>query len=365
MSEQLIFEYESDWVEYFNSMLRNEIREEIGNQNSIKASIIESNQSLDEFLKRHEEIELKPSKEPFFHNLKIRFEEKEYYFYLNNQNERFWVIHNIEKQREIESIVKNLTTDTYLQDKIYLSHNTMEKHQRNYSADSLGLTLNFEQKFTLDKINPVFVDDIDKFDDIAYTLQIWPKRSESIDFFLNQFKKIKIPINYKSLNFVFDDKESNEILIKEDLYYDGSFTIHRGKDLRRHLKFLNIVKKQYKNSMDEIEERRIDWNLMKGDLLTIKLDKKIDPKNFINVINQTKEFKINGFFMYRENNYFNFCCIDLHTGGKFYLQVSPEEIHINLEKDSCGNIVFRLFTNLQRYFLVSTKLTIDDIEMEI
>lgn len=73
ISEQLIFEYESDWVEYFNSVLKNEIREDIGNQNSIKASIIESNQTLNDFLKRHKEIELKPSKELFSWSIIDRF----------------------------------------------------------------------------------------------------------------------------------------------------------------------------------------------------------------------------------------------------------------------------------------------------
>ncbi|MCF2138548.1 MAG: hypothetical protein K9W44_00665 [Candidatus Lokiarchaeota archaeon] len=297
MSEQFVFEYESDWVEYFNSVLKNEIREEIGNKNSIKASIIESNQSLEEFLKKHPEIKRIPSKESFFHNLRIKNNENDFYFYLNNQNERFWVIHNIENQKKIENIVKNLTTNTYLQDKIYLSQKTMETHKKNYSADSLGLTLNFEQKFTLNKNNPVFINGIEEFDDIAFTLQIWPKRSESINYFLDKFREIKCPINYKSLNFVFNDKDTDNILIKEDLYYDGSFTIHRGKDLHQHLKFLHDIKQQYNKSMDEIEEKRIDWDLMKGDLFTIELDKEINPKNFIQAINQTKEFKINGFYM--------------------------------------------------------------------
>ncbi len=53
MSEQQIFEYESDWTDYFNGVLKNEVREEIDNRNLIKANIIESNQTLDSFLKRN------------------------------------------------------------------------------------------------------------------------------------------------------------------------------------------------------------------------------------------------------------------------------------------------------------------------
>ena len=92
-----IFEYESDWVENFNAVLKNEIRDEIDNRNAIKANIIESNQNLNDFVKRYDYLELIPSKEDFFHNIRIK-NKKNFYFYINNKNPRFWVVHNIEKQ---------------------------------------------------------------------------------------------------------------------------------------------------------------------------------------------------------------------------------------------------------------------------
>ena len=365
MSVGDIFEYKSDWVETFNSILKNEIREEIDNQNLIKANIIESNQTIEDFVKRYDYIEHIPSKEPNFHNIHIKQSTEDYYFYIDNENPRFWVIHNIEKQVKISRLMKDLTSNSFQQDKIYLSNKAMENHQKTYDANSLGLTLNFEQKFTSDPKNPVFVNKIQDFDDIAYTLQIWPKQPNSINFFLEKFREIKCPINYQSLNYVFVDQESNDVLIKEDMHSDGSFTIHRGKEFIQHLNFVDNVKEIYSKTMIEVEAHRYDWDNMKGELFTFSLDKEVDPKNFIHAINQTKEFKINAFFMYRENKDLFFNCIDTHTGDKFYLQINPHEIHIHLEKNSCGNIIFRLSQNLQRFFSVSSKLSIDENDLEI
>ncbi|MHA1652112.1 MAG: hypothetical protein ACTSYB_18170 [Candidatus Helarchaeota archaeon] len=370
MSEQVTFEYESDWVNYFNSILKNEIRQEIENPNKIKANIVESNQSLEDFLKRNPEIKRIPSREKFFHNLKIKYKENYYYFYLNNRDERFWIIHNIEKQREIQHIINNLTSNNYLQDKIYLSHKTLEKYQEKFNTESFGFTLNFEQLFSSQENKQVFIEELNEFDNIAFTLQLWPKRKKSLSFFINKFRLINCPINLKSLNFVFED-ETNEVLVKEDFFYDGSTTIHRGKDIRRHLKFLNEIRDDYRKKIELIEENRINWDKLKGNLFTFEFNKKINPKNFIKILNQkkidntTNPFKINAFFMYKEDEFFVYNCVDLHTGGKFYMHVFPSKLQVNLNKDSCGNIILRLYTNLQRYFSVSVKITVDGDEWKI
>ncbi len=366
MVSENTFEYESDWVEYFNAVLKNEIRDEIDNKNSIKANIVESNQTLDEFISRNHNMEIIPSsKESFFHNIRIRKGSNEIFFYINNENPRFWTVHNIEKQKTISDIIKEFTSNTFQQDTIYLSNDTMELHQKTFNATSLGLTLNFEQKFSEIRENPVFSEPIEKFDDIGYTLTLWPKHPNSISFFLEKFREVKCPINYRSLNYVFKDFETQDVIIKEDLHSDGSFTIHRGKDIKQHLKFVKSVKKKYSDSMDEVEEYRFNWGDSKGELFTFILDKKINPKNFINAINQTKEFKIHCFFMYKENNYYIFNCVDVHTGGKFYIQINPEEIHIFLEKDSCGNIIFRFAQNLHTFFSVTTELILNEDKLEI
>jgi len=365
IKEQKAFEYEVDWVNYFESILRNEIRQEIDNPNKIKAIIVESNQSLEDFLKRNSNIKKLASKEEFFHNLRINYKDKDFYFYLNNSDKRFWIIHNIERQIEVQNIIQRIFTESYLQDKIYLTHKTLEEHQNRSNAESFGFTINFEQLFSSYNDKKVFIDELGDFDDIAFTLQLWPKKKKTIKFFLEKFKKIRCPINFKSLNFVFED-ENREILIKEDLFYDGTATIHRGRNLRIHLNFIKNIRDDYREKIERIEENRTDWEMFKSNLFVFKLDKKINLVNFVEILNRriidgiSNPFKINAFHMYKRDNWHMYNCIDLHTGGQFYMQISPSELIINLNKDSCGNIILRFLTNLQRYFSVSVKLEINN-----
>lgn len=365
MPDEFVFEYESDWVEYLNSVLKNEIRDQIDNQNLIKANIIESNQTLEEFVKRNTELQYISSKERFFHNFKIQEGNLSYYFYVNNQNPRFWIIHNIEKKEIIQKKIEKITTNTYKQDKIYLSNKIMESHKDAFISYSQGFTLNFEQKFTNSSTSPVFNNDIELFEDIGFTLQLWPKRKKSIQFFLDKFREIKCPVNYRSLNIAFPEEGTGEVLVKEDFYYDGSFTIQRGKDIRSHLKFIDRIKTDYNTLMQQIEENRIDWEDLKGSYFDIILDKEINPINFGYMLNDIKEFKISSFFLYNEDKFSIFQCIDEHTGGKFFLQVFPQKIGVILEKESCGNIIFRLYTNLQRYFSINISLEIDGNKIKI
>jgi hypothetical protein len=364
--EQTTFEYLSDWAGYFESVLRNEIRDEIDNRNRIKANIVESNQTLDEFVKRNPNMKIIPSKESFFHNIEINIDGEKHYLYIDDSSPRFWVIHNIELRTKIQKIIENITTNNYLQDSIYLSHEKMDSFQTQFGASSLGFKLNFEQMFA-SSTTSAFTSSLNDFDEIGFTMHLWPKRKKSIKYFLDQLKKINCPVNYKSLNFVFEDE--GDVLIKEDLYYNGAMTINRGKDFRKHLNFINGIKKDYSKDMEVIEDFRIDWKNMKGGLYLIEFDKEIYPQEFVKILSNSlksnndtpvqNSFKIKAFFMYKDNETYLYTCLDEHTGGKFYLQVSPKDIRINLDKDSCGNIIFRLFTNLQRYFSMDITLFVD------
>ena len=371
MEEPVEFEYQSDWAEYFNSVLKNVIRDDIDNRNHIKTNIVESNQSFDEFLKRNPHVKSIPSKEDFFHNLRIRDRDNDYYFYLDTSDERFWAAHNIEKSKKVNRIIENLLSSSYLQDKIYLSHNSMNSYLESLGVGSLGFTLKFDQLFSSDGDKGVFKDDVEEFEDINYTLQLWPKKKKSIEFFIKKFQDIHCPINYSSLNFVFEEEETHDVLVKENLHEDGSFTIDRGKDIKSHIKFVNKVRDDYHEKMDMVELYRPDWTTMKGELFSIEFDKEIHPKEFVNTINKARlegsknPFKISAFFMYSEGNSAMYSCIDTHTGGKFFMQVFPDRMMINLDKDSCGNIIFRLYTNLQRYFSIGVKINVDDEPVQL
>ncbi len=364
METSQTFEYKSDWVQFFESYLKNEYKDEETTKNKIKAHIVESNyDSIEKFSKNIKEIKLIPSKENNFFNIKIKgVGKKPHYLYLDISNSRFWVIHNIEPQKIIKTKIEEIFCNSYLQDKIYIPNQIMEEYRKKENTDSLGISLKFKQLFIEEseesEQRPLKIENIEEL--IDYSLRLWHKKSITMDFFLNNFKKMGLPINYNSLNYVFFD-DFGDTLIKEDLYYDGRFTINRGKDFKFHLKFVDTIKDRYNSLMEKIEENRFDWENCRGNLFIIHFPKELNPQNVYVIIKKNHSiFKIFILFLLKKDDYYFYDCVDEHTGGTFTLQIFKDKMYINLKPDSCGNIILRIFSNLQKYLSPNTTLEIDN-----
>lgn len=345
-----IFEYETDWFQYFEQFL-NQKKIEDEDKNAIKVNIVESNQSIQDLeLRFKNEIEVIPGKESFFYNVVLRSPDENHYLYVNTQSEnaRFWTIHNKELQEKILPKIDEIFNNSYLQDSIYLSNQMMDYYRNNIVDYSLGLSLKFE-----DLSENIVLDNQSNQNLLAnsgISLRCWTKNKRSVSNIINGFKKIRLPINYSYLNCVFED-EDEEISVKENLFFDGKITIERGNRLARHMDFVRTIRRNYEKQLSIIEELRPNWREFKGELYEIKFENNINHKSFIDqLINNFSTYKVYTFFMYKEADFYEYLCIDAHTGGKFYLTIYPERISINLNNKSCGNIVLRLLSNLQRHF---------------
>lgn len=360
-----VFNYKSDWFQFFDSVLRNEPEEEKYSRIKIKANIVESNfSSFKEFAEMNKNrIKVIPSKEDDFFNVKIKHDNKQYYLYIDTINPRFWLIHNIEYQRDIDPLIKDLFYNSYLQDKIYIPNQMMESYWKNYSKNSLGVSLTFKQLLNEDVNNENFSNMEREINN--YTLRLWPKRPNTMEKFIEKFREIELPINFKYLNYVFKNKEG-EILMKENIYRDGKFTINKGKDFRKHIDFIEKIKEDYDNLIKKIEKNRMNWKEGKGNLFCINFNKKINPNSIYKILKTNQDiFKILIFPLYKEESFRLFDCMDLHTTGRFKLQIFKDKIYINLNADSCGNVILRLFSNLQAHFSPDLQLKIDNQEKAI
>jgi len=191
MTDVQEFEYLSDWANYFDAVLKNEIREEIKNQNKIKVNIVESNQSLDSFLKRNPDMTMSDkSKEDFFKNILWNVDGKIEYLYFDISDPRFWIVHNLSASSEIKTRMEDILNNNFLQDSIYLSHNKIDSLQKEAGASSLGFKLNFNQLFITEN-NSAFKSDLKDFDEIGFTMHLWPKRKKSVNFFIEKLREIE------------------------------------------------------------------------------------------------------------------------------------------------------------------------------
>ncbi len=346
--------------------MRNEIKDENFTRKYLKAYIVESNfESIEQFKANHPELVFIKSKEESFYNIKY---DKDKYLYLDMENNRFWILHSLEQQKKIRPKIIELFCNSYLQDKIYIPNQMIEFYWRNFSKESLGVSLKFKQLDEADsnekRLENIPSENIEEEID-NYSLRMWLRRSEKMDFILKSFKNIGFPINYNFLNYAFYN-EDNELMMKENFHKDGKFTIIKGFEFIRHMNFIKKVRDDYSTKLNIIEDYRIDWKNFKGDLIKIIFNKDINPKKLYEIINSNKStFRMVIIPLFKEKDYYFFDCLDIHTGGRFSLQIFQRQILINLKPNSCGNVVFRLVSNLQNHITPDISIEIDNQDLNI
>jgi hypothetical protein len=203
------------------------------------------------------------------------------------EDPRFWVIHSLEPQKKIQPKILDLFCNSYLQDKIYIPNQMMEYYWKNLSKDSLGMSLRFRQldgenDFTEERKDSRSLKNMEEDID-NYSLRMWLRRSEKMEYIINSFKQIGLPINFSFLNYAFYDND-NVLIMKENFHRDGKFTIIKGSDLIKHIDFIKKVRDNYSSKINIIENYRIDWKNGKGNLIKVKFSKDINPKKLYQIL---------------------------------------------------------------------------------
>ena len=127
-----------------------------------------------------------------------------------------------------------------------------------------------------------------------------------------------------------------------------------------------MKKKEYASKIEAIEKNAIEYERAEfgyrfnGQPITIILDKEIeDMDSFLkDFFSSRQPFRLWGVRKRLDKNFYRVNSIDLHTGHKLNMEVTPEWIRIYLPKGSCGNTIYRLFTNVQQYYDSEAKLNI-------
>jgi hypothetical protein len=65
------------------------------------------------------------------------------------------------------------------------------------------------------------------------------------------------------------------------------------------------------------------------------------------IFRPAKPFRLFGLYSRSDDNRVDVEAIDLHTGDPLSVEITPQWMRVYLPRGSCGNVVARLFTNLQ------------------
>jgi len=326
-------------------------------ENQVRSFIVETNQSLRQFLRRKRGSMKRISTEGSLHDIVVTRKNEKHHVYVDDSDNRLWVIHHGKMNEKMQRFIFNAFSNSRLQDKIYLSHHEMSELLKMNAMHCNAVRIGFDQFFSKASPDP-------SLDDMTFELHLHAKSWQLIVNAIGQLNSVKLPINLLSMNIELENEDGS--MITDVLSHDGSLVMQGEGNVRQHLDLVERIKSRYREKIKTIEDWEVDWIDASGGLFALKFDVEVDPIKFVDVLNERKaEFKIFAFQMYEENDSMMYVAIDLHFGDQFYFQAFPQKMILNLSRKCCGNTILRLLVNLQRHFSRSTILEIDDEEMKI
>lgn len=144
--------------------------------------------------------------------------------------------------------------------------------------------------------------------------------------------------------------------VVDDLYYNGRFSVVKGDSVDDHISLVNAVKEKYSGLIHGIEKYSIygdqDTKLVAGKPFVFRFKRKVDDWDYFleRMFNSKEPFRVWGMRNKIYEDFYQILGVDVHTDHPFDIEVTNDLFRIYLPKGNCGNLVARLFVNLQRFF---------------
>jgi len=267
-------------------------------------------------------------------------------FFLDTLDKRFWVFHSVFPSKIVSDVIKSFVVKNNSKlDFIWLSSTLLEKIVRFGKQTAFGLK--FDNKFLKDEEKEIE----------SVSMRFWGGPASEIIDDLKKNPKIKQAVTLSNVGLKYSP--TRELFIKDNISFMGKFTVMKGIAIEPHFNLISRVKNLYSSLLMRIEEnyrmsyfKRDNRLSFKGDFLFVKFSKPLEDIDlFIETITSCKfPFRIWGIWDKLEKDYIKANCVDLHSGNKLYIELTPEWMRLYLEDKACGNVITRLFTNLQQFF---------------
>ena len=285
--------------------------------------------------------------------------EKHLQFYLDMTDTRFLVFHTFELAKNVIPMVDHMINSSKIElDNAWLSTGLLKYISNKFGNRECGYDIRHDDYFQRE------TDDADPIKPDTYShISISGHQSDKIQQLLKKDTDIAQLISYKKVIIGRGIKSAG---IVDDLYYNGRFNVVKGDSVDDHISLLNIVKDHYTMLIHKIEECGIYGDkvtrTVEGRPFVFRFKRKIDDWDYFlaQMFNSKEPFRIWGVKNKINDAHYQILGVDVHTGHPFDIEVTDNLFRVYLPKGSCGNLVSRLFVNLQRFF--DSLISCPDIE---
>jgi hypothetical protein len=316
-----------------------------------KCQLLEANVPFDEFVLHHkEEFSFDRTDDSTLWNVSSY---RVPIGYLDTANPRLWIFHSIGSAREMEEQMSSLIgSDGSMMDFPWLPSNSLERIGR-LGEKSAGFNLKYRNRF-------VGIAGENSVEDM--TMRFWGPAALDLIQELKHSERMKGGLSLSGIGLIHQVESG---YAKETISSSGYILAMRGDSVDSHLSMISKVQSYYLHLLTQLEteyrfshEKTPNGVIFSGDLLTIVFQRHIDDlEKFVEgLFSNTQPFRLWGITRRLESDLFKVKGIDLHTGGRIDFEIEPSVIRMYLHAGACGNVVTRLFTNLQSSFDAESEL---------
>jgi len=315
---------------------------------AVKTNIIEANCSITDIpsVFADYKIQLKPTQDKFLYVMIVQKGAEVFTLYIDTFLTRFWKVYNIEESSTMNKFIEQFTSNLLRIDSLWMPHQMLNTLENLYT--NIGFSIKFKQEVLEES-------DLSENDISQLTMRLWSKGSNPAKAIVTLLEENGYPTTKTSTRLL--NIEDSEIKFLDEVFYDGKVTVAKGTDIEEHIRFVDHIIDDYSEKMNRVEEKRMYLESTSfgfknyGYPFEIKFSKPQKIEKISNkLINSTKPFRLWGVIHDKEDNFLRIAGVDTHTGDKFNMDIMSEFIRVYLPKNACGNVIFRLYTNLQHSF---------------
>ena len=313
---------------------------------AVKTNIIEANCEVSEVPSHFSDynIELKSTEDKFLYVIVVKKKRgRKFILYLDSFFKRFWKLYSIEESHTINRFIDHFSNNLLRIDSLWMPHQMLNNLEQDYI--NTGFSIKFKQEVL--KEEELTEDDISRL-----TLRLWSKGSRPPQKIVELLKDNDYPVTKTSTRLL--HMRDEELKFLDEVFYDGKVTISKGTDIEEHIHFVNSIIDAYTEKMARVENNRMclepsqEGFKSSGHPFEMKFSKNQDMKTLSEkIVNSTKPFRLWGVVHDCDDDFLRIAGVDTHTGDKFDMDLMPEYARVYLPENACGNMIFRLYTNIQ------------------
>jgi hypothetical protein len=323
-------------------------------RNKIKTYLIESNNPSTMGLTQNN-IGIRDTSDKSLKIIKSNINGRNYDFYLDTTDIRFWKIYSLHDSKITEKILTKLVLrNNNRLDFVWFPSALLEKYM-GWGEDT-GFSLKFKNKLNIQSGE----------NKIDVSMRFWGDGGKDLIKSLRTSTPIGRGTTLSSISLSYSVEGG---YAKENISYFGGFTLMKGNLIDSHFILVEKIKLDYSTILNSIESNywmdayKTNCGIkLKISPLYLEFSKEVeDLETFVNsVFSGQNPFRLLGTIEKVRKDFFRVHAIDLHSNDLINFDITSNLMAIYLNKGSCGNVITRLLTNMQRYMDHRIKLIGDN-----